>query len=178
MRRIVKYLGLVMAASPALFAPAWAADPCAELPTAVATYLSANPGWSVITADDLARDDRRLWLRQHRHECPGFALADLDGSGRPFAALGLINHRLGNDSERVVLVRPAAGELEVRVLVPDERVYHPLTLFRRPPGMAKDWDDEKAVAIAHDSVGVAWLEASARQYFWDKGSFRCVQASD
>ncbi len=158
--------------------PAFAADPCAELTPAAADYLNANPGWAVIRPADLQADDRVLWARQHRRECPGFALADLDGSGRAFAVLGLISRRADDDSERVVLVRQVLGGLEVRVLIPDERAYSPLVLFRLPPGKAREWDSGTEIAIAHDSVGVAWREASSRQYYWSKGEFVCVQTSD
>jgi hypothetical protein len=162
---------------------AFAADPCATLPEAARAYLNTNPGWAVITPADLAADDRALWARQHRRDCPGLALADLDGSGRPFAALGLISRRPDEISERIILVRQAPGGLEVRVLVPDERTSAPVVLFHLPPGKAKQWDSDREIVIAHDSVGVAWLAASSRQYYWDnssgaRGTFVCAQTTD
>ncbi|MDR3528477.1 MAG: hypothetical protein P4L57_14500 [Rhizomicrobium sp.] len=96
----------------------------------------------------------------------------------PFAALGLISHHLDEISERIVLVRPVPGGLEVRVLVPDERTSAPVVLFRLPPGKAKQWDSDREVVIAHDSVGVAWLAASSRQYYWSNGTFVCAQTTD
>ncbi len=179
MRWILKLLVLMTVAA----VPALAADPCAELPEAARTYLSANPGWAVITLADLASDDRVAWQREHARDCPGFALADLDGSGRPFAVMGLISRRADDISERIVLVRLVPGGLEVRVLIPDERAANPLVLFRLPPGKAREWDSDREVVIAHDSVGVAWLEASSRQYYWANnsgtgGAFVCVRTAD
>jgi len=173
MRWICKFFVLMMVA-----APAFGADPCTALPEAARLYLIANPGWAVITSADLAASDRTLWTRQHGHDCPGFALADLDGSGRPFAALGLISRRLDEVSERIVLVRQALGGLEVRVLIPDERASNPVVLFRLPPGKAREWESDRELVIAHDSVGVAWLQAASRQYYWTNGAFVCVQTAD
>lgn len=158
--------------------PALASDPCTDLPEAASTFLKANPDWAVIRTDDLQASDRLQWLRQHRGYCPGAALVDLDGSSRPFTALGLIRKNADQSEEKVVLVRQAPTGLEVRVLVPAERITNPLVLYRLPPSTTKEWDSDKPVTIVHESLGVAWLEASSRQYYWENGAFRCVPTSD
>lgn len=157
--------------------PVIAFDPCEPPPQAV-SYLSANPDWAVIRPGDLDRDQAYLWTHHHRDLCPGFAYVDLDGSGHPYLALGLIKRGLLRNTEKVVLLRETAAGQEVRVLIPEERADNPPVLFRLPPGTAKEWDNDTLIAIPHDSLGIAWLDASARQYFWDKGEFRCVHSAD
>jgi len=159
-------------------APAMASDPCTDITPAAADYLKVNPDWTVIHPDDLTGADRLQWLRHHRGFCPGVAMVDLDGSSRPFTALGLIRRNADLSEEKVVLVRQTPTGLEVRVLVPAERITNPLVLYRLPRGTTKEWDSDKPVTIVHESLGVAWLEASSRQYYWDNGAFRCVPTSD
>lgn len=157
--------------------PAAAYNPCTEISPLVANYLSANPGWTIVLPEDLGRDRAQMWQRQHRRLCPGMAEVDFDGSGRTFTALALIRHNLRNE-EKLVLLRQEANGIAVRVLVPEEHSGAPLALIRLPPGPAAEWDGGAIIAIPHESLGVIWHEASARQYFWDNGAFRCVRALD
>lgn len=59
-------------------------------------------GWELVTAKDLAEEDRAAWEAAHPDESPGFCAGDFFGDGRP-AFAGLV-HQVGEHGRRARLV--------------------------------------------------------------------------
>jgi len=154
-------------------AAAAAPDPCAHPPAAVQGML--KDGWRLLTLVDLEPDDRALWAATHAPACPGFAVARMDGGGAPAYAVALLRARGGRVEETVRLRLP--GFAVDRVLMApaiDSRI----VVWRAGPGPTRAWDGGPTVRVAHDSVIVELMEASATQYFLSRGRLRSIQTSD
>jgi hypothetical protein len=156
-----------------------AAQPgCDNLPPAVRAYLAGHPGQSVVTLADLNADDLKLWLDAKHGACPGLAVVDLDGSGKPAFAMALLQRRAGGLFEQLVVLRPVGGGVKAVVL---ERPYpagNPAVVWRARPGRADPWDGGRGVINRHDWIVFEQIESASTSYYWAGGRFRHITTGD
>lgn len=157
-----------------LFLSGAAADPCASIPADAHDYLKANPAWHIVTTNDLAQDDRIFWQKHSRDHCPGLTVVDFDGTGQPFTVLGLLRGSASNAEQMTIALR---GK-DVHTLRAAHKAGNPTVLYREKPGTAKEWDSEKRVVIAHQSVSIVQMESSSEQFYFAGGRFQSIWTSD
>src|SRR5665213_1543695 len=93
-------------------AAAHADEKCTQKPGAVQAYLRDHKGASLVTFGDLLDpDSQEAWHKSSKGLCPGFAVSDMDGSGRKWYGLSLLYKKDGKTFEKLILLSPDAGGL-------------------------------------------------------------------
>ena len=133
------------------------------------------------TLADLEGDDQRLWLTSNPRSCPGIAVGNFEGSGKPEYAILLIPASGTEVEYKVVVFAAVNGSSQYRTTVLDYGSSTPnsgLVLSRVPSGRQTGFDETKSVSLKLDGINVEWLEKSSVLYYYSNGRFRHLQTSD
>src|SRR5215469_12528165 len=151
------------------------AAPCEKPPPPVADYLTAHPGWVLVTRADLSADHQPMWDKAHKGLCPGVAEVVLDGTKEKSYALALLKHGKDGTQEQLVLLKGAAARpMVLEAPSPSGSI----VVWRAPPGKYPNPETGKDVAIARDSIMYEMYESAAEQFYFVNGKLRKLQAGD
>lgn len=132
-------------------APNAAQANCDSPPGPVRAWLKSHPGWSLVRETDLAEVSGQVWKHLAKPGlCPGFAGADLDGSGR----LSYMALFLKAPDGLQLLFRP---DTSVPENLTGEASIEGSLIYRVKPGYYWDFEAEKNVFIARD--GFKWVSS-------------------
>ena len=169
-----------LAVASALLSAAPARDPstaaCNQPPARIQAYLRRHQGWRLLSVQDLSGEDQALWRRARAGLCPGFAQADLDGSGKVFFAAALIRTSAHIRTEILLLFPPGARTAPERLSGPDKGG-PPYVTWRAGPGQSYDYATSRTVKIPHDSIMLEQLEANSTQFYLHNGKVRSILTS-
>ncbi len=159
------------------FVPAQAAyADCDDAPAPVQEALKAEEGWSFVTPRDLDEEKRVLAAELHPNECPGFALADLDGAGAVSYAIALIKFESDRTLQKLVVLRPEGDGFKAVTFAPTYELASPAVVFKAAPGTYERIGENKGIDIATDSIVYAQIRGAATQYYLVKGKMRAFPA--
>ncbi len=144
---------------------------CADLPTPVREVLAAEPGWELVQLRHFYQEEEEFWQEFYGRTCPGYAAADIDGSGKPSYAVSLINQSGAVEQHKLLVLRPEGAGFTKIELPPAQRKNIAMFVIKQAPGKYVDWDSGKAVEVATESFLLgAFASATIMHYFAD-GTF-------
>lgn len=142
-------------------------DPCAA-PPEVSKWLKAQSGWRLVRASDLEMDDQQIWRRARPGLCPGLAQARLDGVAVSYGLVLLKQGARGMTEMDLILLR--RGDRLLPVLQrPLRPVENPRVVWTASPGPSHAWDNDRVVAVLHESIVFEQLEAWSIQVYMQRG---------
>lgn len=155
-------------------------EKCLQKPEEVQTYLRDHKDVSLTTIDDLLDpESRELWHESARKGlCPGFAVSDMDGSGRKWYGLALLYKKDGKASEKLVLLSPGAGGLKEQTLYDEPVTGEPQVVWHNGPGEYFDYNTDRTFHISHDTIMYDRIEKTTTAYYLENGKLRSALTSD
>lgn len=155
--------------------PALADSQCQDQPAPVKAYLQAHPEWVPVRQDDLGNYRNRVKTGL----CPGIAIVDLAGDGRPYFGLALLRRQDEDRFEKVILLSPAGRTPAVRTLSKESKLgrgeWDGIGIIERgAPGTYFDYNAFSAggtgnVRISHDVLFVTSLGPDYTEFYYLKG---------
>jgi hypothetical protein len=176
----VSLLGLVCASS----LVGQEVQPCGEahLPLPIAGMIKTKfPGWRPKEIADLGKDDRQLWLKAHKKECPGIAVGHFESAGMPSYAVLLVPQSRPTGGYRILVFSksPRGDSYRSTILAhADTEGYSGIVIETAPPGKYSSFDDLKSVTINREGLYVEWIEKGIVLYYWTGGRYGAIQISD
>ena len=151
---------------------------CDPSPVIVAMALQHYKGWSLLTENDLGRDDRQLWRTYHGSQCPGLTALDLDGRKTPTYALALLQRGSGSVHEILLLVKGTLKTHSMVVVADEPNATGPKVLWRAPPGPAREFETGRITHVAHDAFVFEEMESTATLYYSIRGKLKSILTTD
>ncbi len=140
--------------------------------------MAQQGNWKVLEIEDLANDDKLLWEKYHRGQCPGLAEGMLDGSGARYFGIALLRNNAVGKQEKLVLLKTGRAGISVKTLVKSESIALPHVTWRASPGRYLDYNTGRYVDIKFDSIIYEEMEASSTQFYFDKNAILSLVASN
>ena len=129
---------MVVAIQTAVAAPP--TNPC-DLPPGLGDELSNKyPGTHVVSLEDLSKENRQAFQKDHGKRCPGLARVNFYGDGKPTWAVVLISGENPKRKAELVVARQAGDGWETRSL---ETTDGTPVVWREGPGKYDDLDGKK-----------------------------------
>ncbi len=146
--------------------------------SALAVVRARFPGMRIVQLRDLREDDQRLWSSARGHECPGVAVGRFEPSDGPAYALALFRRNGTSYTEALVVVSRHRRRYDLQVLDPPESRTYLLVVHSIPPGKLSDEETGKTVETRRDSVAYEAIEAEVVVFYWERGHYASVVASE
>jgi hypothetical protein len=150
---------------------------CDPLPLAVKQYEQAHSGWSIVTLQDLAKEDQELWKQHKNNQCPGLTRVNLEGSMRVSFALALLSHAKPSRLETLVVLRPVDDHFVATTLATEE-ISNPKVVWRGAPGRDRDRTTGMPIFIPHECIVFEDMESTSTVYYLFHGKFRTAVISE
>lgn len=160
--------------------------PCAEaqscrleaLPPSVRVMVEEKyPGWKIVTAGDLNRDDQKLWREAHGTSCPGLTTGHFEGTTLDYA-ISLIRLNGNKMRQALIVITTTEKGAMLRVLDPPSEVARPAVVTKLPPGKYSSADRSQSVVVQSDVVQEETIEAGASIFYWRSGAYHRLDVSE
>jgi hypothetical protein len=163
----------------------WAqnSDPCADsnLPSPVIELIKTKfQGWRPKQIPDLDADNRKLWLKPHRNDCPGIAFGHFETPDRLTYAVLLVPQSNPSGGYKVLVFnRMLSRNAYVwKLLDHADAAYSGLVIETAPPGHYEDYEDARiSVTTKLEGFYTEWIEKGAILYYWLAGRYKTVRVS-
>jgi hypothetical protein len=159
-------------------------DPCAEsnLPSPVVELIRTKfSGWRPKQIPDLDPDNRQLWLKPHRNDCPGIAVGHFQSPDRLSYAVFLVPQSdPSGDYKLLVFNKGPSGDAYVWKVLGQARAttYSGTVIEIAPPGHYEDYEDARiSVTTTLDGFYLELIEKGAILYYWSAGRYKTVRVS-
>jgi hypothetical protein len=139
-------------------------DPCNLPQTLRPEVTNKYPGARVVTLQDLAQDDRGLFQKDHRNDCPGLVNVDFYGDGKPTFALVLIVNGGATESAKLVVAHELARKWETALIDTAESSIP--VVWSQGPGECDDVYGEKKIRATRPVIVFCEYNAWAIVYAW------------
>ncbi len=139
-------------------------DPCNLPQTLQREVVNNYPGARLVTLQDLGEDDRGLFQKDHRNDCPGLVNVDFYGDGKPTFALVLIVNGGATESAKLVVAHELARKWET-VLIDTAESSVPV-VWSQGPGKYEDVYGEKKIRATRAVIVFCEYNAWAIVYAW------------
>ena len=164
---------MVVATQTAVAAPP--TNPC-DLPPGLSDELSKKyPGTRVVRLEDLSKENRQSFQKDHGKRCPGLARVNFYGDGKPTWAVVLISGENPKRKAELVVARQAGEGWETRSL--DTTDGTPV-VWREGPGKYDDLDGKKTIRATKPTIVFAGYGSWSILYAWTGKEVDKVQLSD
>ena len=159
-------------------------DPCADssLPSPVVELIKRKfSGWRPKQIADLGPDDRQLWLKPHRNDCPGIAVGHFESSEQvTYAVLLVPQSNPTGGYKLLVFNKMPSGDAYVWKLLghADTATYSGTVIETAPPGHYEDYEDARiSVTTKLDGFYMEWIEKGAILYYWSASRYKTMSVS-
>jgi hypothetical protein len=150
-----------------------------ELPSqARKAVASKMKRWKVLTAADLAADDREIWENEYEEKCPGVAAGQFGPSQSRAYAVMLIRSRNGALYEALVLAAERNGRYEVTMLFGSHKVARASVVRKLPRGSYSSAKGETEIETAYEVIASEAIEAGVTIYYWSGNKYRSLVISE
>jgi hypothetical protein len=139
-------------------------DSCNLPQTLQREVVKKYPGTRLVTLQDLARDDRGLFQKDHGNGCPGLVNVDFYGDGKPTFALVLIANGGATESAKLVVAHELDRKWDT-VLVDTSESSIPV-VWSQGPGEYEDVYGEKKNRATRPVIVFCEYNAWAIVYAW------------
>lgn len=147
-------------------------------PQARKAVASKMKHWKVLTAADLAAEDREIWENEYEEQCPGIAAGRFGpGQSRAYAVM-VVRSRNGALNEALVLVVERNGRFEVTTLFASQRVARPSVVRKLPRGSYTSARGESEIDAAFEVIASEAIEAGVTIYYWSGNKYRSLVISE
>ncbi len=164
---------MVVAIQTAVAAPR--TNPC-DLPPGMSDELSTKyPGTRVVSLEDLSKNDRQSFQKDHGRRCPGAVRVNFYGDGKPTWALVLIAGESPKRTAELVVARQAGMGWETRSL---EKTDGTPVVWREGPGKYDDLNGKKTIRATKPTIVFAGYGSWSILYAWTGKEIEKVQLSD
>lgn len=164
---------MVVAIQTAVAAPP--TSPC-DLPPGLSDEVSKKyPGTHVVSLEDLSKNDRQSFQKDHGRRCPGVVRVNFYGDGKPTWALVLIAGESPKRKAELVVARQAGEGWETRSL---ETTDGTSVVWREGPGKYDDLDGKKTIRATKPTIVFAGYGSWSILYAWTGKEVEKVQLSD
>ncbi len=171
------FLAAIALFVPLEFATARTPLPACNLPLDLQRVIENKySGTKIVTVEDLNREDKELFQKEHEGSCPGLVKVDFYGDGKPTFALSLttgvdtarttklvLAHQLGT-TWRVVMLDKADGPAPV--------------IWSEQPGKYEDVYGEKSIVATSPVIVFCGYSSWAVVYAWTKNKVSKVWLQD
>lgn len=160
-----------------------AEGPCdsSRQPAEVMKFLESKyPAWKMETLADLGESYKKMWLKKHQEDCPGFASGQFHGMGKDesYVVLLLPRDSKSHGFKLIVLTKTISGAFSAGVLESStESTTTPVVVSRVAPGKYFDAARWKDIQTDTDLIFVEQLEVAGRLYYWRQGRFARITTS-
>jgi hypothetical protein len=142
-------------------------DSC-ELPGTLKTVIATRySDAKLVTSEDLAKEDKDLFQKDHGNDCPGLVNVDFYGDGKPTFALVLIVGRGAKESAELVVAHQVEQKWET-VLLDTAESSVPVA-WRQGPGEYEDVYGEKKIRATRPVIVFCGYNSWAILYAWTGG---------
>ena len=164
---------VVVAIQTAVAAPP--TNPC-DLPPGLGDELSKKyPGTHVVSLEDVSKNDRQSFQKDHGRRCPGLVRVNFYGDGKPTWAVVLISGENPKRKAELVVARQAGDGWETRSL---EATDGTPVVWREGPGKYDDLDGKKKIQATKPVIVFAGYGSWSVLYAWTGKEVEKVQLSD
>jgi hypothetical protein len=151
------------------------ANPC-NLPPGLSDELSKKyAGTHVVSQEDLSKNDRQSFQKDHGRRCPGLAKVNFYGDGKPTWAVVLIAGENPKRKAELIVARQIADGWETRSL---EATDGTPVVWREGPGKYDDLDGKKVIHATKPVIVFAGYGSWSILYAWTGKDVEKVQLSD
>lgn len=135
------------------------------LPSAARSALDAKyPGWKPGDIAESVQD----WFDSAKFAYkPNLLEGDFDGNGRPDYAARIVS----NGHEYIVVLLDRGGKFEAMQLTQDDPDRYTFLALYKKGDKDFDFEQNKAIIYAHDSIGVFYFEKTILAFTWDGNGF-------
>ena len=155
---------------------AGAADQCAaSLPLPLMKLLANSySSWKVVDRSTLSNEDQQLT----NLKCPGIVVGAF-GPGSNSIAILLGMKTNDHYQVRLLLAKPTTkSDFTIIELLSEETYQYPIIYKGRPGKYSDFYDEKKSVTVRNEPLMFEHLEASAKAFYLDNGTYRSILISD
>jgi len=134
--------------------------------------------WKVLTAAELAADDREIWENEYEEQCPGVAAGQFGPRQSQAYAVMLIRSRNGALYEALVLTAERNGRYEVTTLLGSQKVARPSVVRKLPRGSYSSAKGDTEIEAAYEVIASEAIEAGVTIYYWSGNKYRSLVISE
>jgi hypothetical protein len=151
-------------------------DPC-NLPRDLWQEVTLKyPGAHLVTLQDLASDDKKLFLKDHRNACPGLVRVDFYGDSEPTLAMILIVGSGATEKAELVVAHRVRQKWETTLLDTAESSIP--VVWSQSPGEYEDVYGEKKIRATRPVIVFCGYNGWAVLYAWIGNKVDKVWLSD
>lgn len=122
------------------------------------------PSAELVTLADLDEEERTMFQRDHRKQCPGAATVDFYGDGKPTMALVLVSRSGTKESAQLVVAHKVGHEWRTAAL--DKADSSVPVVWRQAPGLYEDVYGEKRIRATRPVIVFCGYNSWAVLYAW------------
>ena len=134
------------------------------------------PGWKLVTAKDLSKEDYSVWSAGHPEMTPGFATGDYFGDGRKaWSALLTKTDERGQVVRLVILGMTPSGRFESYAIFTEAPAVDMPAIFTSEAGAYQVYLNDEVVPVPHEGVVYTHPGKHAKLFFWNVDGFLDVE---
>jgi hypothetical protein len=161
----------------AAFAQAQANEHCKAPQELAAALQEEYPRTRILRLADLVEENRTLYAKEHRGECPGYTPVNFYGDRQPTVAIVLVSPVVGTAREaKLVLAHKSQAGWRT---VPLETMKDSLpVVWKMEPGTYRDVYKEKVVRAKNPVIVLCEYDSWAILYSWNEDHISKIWISD
>jgi hypothetical protein len=151
-------------------------DEC-DLPKELQHEIASKyPGRTLVSVSDLGEYDKGLFQKEHGGSCPGLAMVDFYGDGKPTLALALTTKSVAKGKTELVLAHQVGTDWKTITL---EKTDGPTAVvWSEKPGEYKDVYGEKKIHATRPVIIFCGYSSWAILYAWTNNRVAKIWLSD